>query len=99
MASSNCCERSAAEADANEYIRVIATRHGFRLTDLLLSWDRNKNESPRRVCTVVIATADGASSVKVDIDREALLSRDRWRYLPRIEAALSELRGRSGSGQ
>jgi len=99
MASSNCRERSAAEADANEYTRAIAARHGFRLTDLLVSWDRNKNDSPRRVCTVVIATADGAQSVKVGIDREALLSRDRWRDLPWIEAALSELRRRSGSGQ
>jgi len=37
---------------------------------------------------VVIATADGAQSGEVAIDRDALIARDRWRYLRHIDAAL-----------
>jgi hypothetical protein len=100
MKSSNNVEkRSASEASgveaAEQFVKSLATRYGFRAHDFSITWDGGAFDASRDEHELVITSKDGRSAAARIAD-EALLRRDAWKYLREVDEAFARL-GRRAS--
>ena len=79
-----------AELDVNQYIDAVAAGYGFGPTELIVTWDKGSIKIAE-VHEVLIETIDGAHTSRFAIDHSAVVTRDRRKFMPSIEAALTAL--------
>jgi hypothetical protein len=81
-----------AQLDVEQYVDAVAQRHGFAPRDLRLTWDAERAADAKSIHELVIQTVNGHQASSVAIEHEALIEQDRWRFVPRIEDAITSLR-------
>ena len=82
-------------AAAEQFVKSVATRHGFRSNDFSIAWDGGDFDASRAEHELVITSKDGRRAA-AHIANEALLRRDAWKYLREVDEAFAKL-GRRAS--
>jgi hypothetical protein len=99
MESSNNVEKPSASeafgvAAAEQFVKSLATRYGFRTHDFSITWDGGAFDASRDEHELVITSKDGRSAAARIAD-EALLRRDAWKYLREVDGAFARLSRRA----
>jgi hypothetical protein len=82
-------------AAAEQFVKSVATRHGFRSNDFSITWDGGDFDASRDEHELVITSKDGRRAAAHIADK-ALLRRDAWKYLREVDEAFAKL-GRRAS--
>ena len=80
------------QLDIQAELESIALQYQIRPGDLQVEWDGGTMEMVTATHVLVISMPNVAYPVTVHLDHEALVSRDRLHYLPRLEEAIAELK-------
>jgi hypothetical protein len=80
------------QLDVQVQIDLIALRHGLRPGDLRVEWDGGKIEMITGMHLLVISVSQGAHSVTLTLDHDALMRHDEPYYLPRLDSAMAKLK-------
>jgi hypothetical protein len=81
-------------AAAEQLVKSLATRYGFRAHDFSITWDGGAFDASRDQHELVITSKDGRSAAARIAD-EALLRRDAWKYLREVDGAFARLSRRA----
>jgi len=81
-----------AQLDVEQYVDAVAQRYGFAPRDLRVRWDTTDARAAGSVHELVIQTVNGHQASSIAIEHKALIEQDRWRFVPRIEDAITSLR-------
>jgi hypothetical protein len=65
---------------SEEFVRILASRYGFRARDLSLMWDGGKFDARKETHDLRIQTADGRS-FRSQIQGTAIAQQNAWSYL------------------
>ena len=79
---------------AEQLVKSLATRYGFRGHDFSWTWDGGAFDTSRSEHELVITSKDGRSATARIAD-EALLRRDAWKYLREVDGAFARLSRRA----
>ena len=79
---------------AEQFVKSLAIRYGFRGHDFSLTWDGGAFDASRNEHELVITSKDGRSAAARIAD-EALLRRDAWKYLREVDGAFARLSRRT----
>lgn len=74
----------------DELLMAIAERYGFRDGDYSLAWDGGEFDPSRAMHELAIVTADGRRAI-ARFSQADISQRDPWKYLPKLEAAFTQL--------
>jgi len=87
-----CSREYRAQLDVEQYVDAVAQRYGFAPRDLRVRWDTTDARAAGSVHELVIQTVNGHQASSIAIEHKALIEQDRWRFVPRIEDAITSLR-------